>query len=341
MRQLADVVRARGGNVNRILSDEHANGVDVHQLNCTYYSRARGGRRAVSRRTGHPAVREGRPAGLLRGPAGRLERPGRGRADRRGPGGEPTRLHRAGDRGRARATGGQAPPRAHPAADQPPGVRRAVAGRDTRSFAATDVQGSREGPLHPGCGPVAGPVQRTEWCRTGTHQASTSALIVAAPWFAHRGNPFGDPLERGPVRDPRRTSAPPGLDERDRALEVPGRGVAAGQEGQLAAMELRVVEREVALEEPDEHEAAAVAPRGRTRHASTPGCRWRRRPASAARRPARRRTRRPASSPGSRTSTPASVAANARRSALTSATSGRTPRPAGVPRRPGRSARRR
>ena len=30
---------APGGNVNRILSDAHADGeVDVHQLNCTYYS---------------------------------------------------------------------------------------------------------------------------------------------------------------------------------------------------------------------------------------------------------------------------------------------------------------
>ena len=38
MHRLADVVRARGGNVNRILSDEHANGVDVHQLNCSYYA---------------------------------------------------------------------------------------------------------------------------------------------------------------------------------------------------------------------------------------------------------------------------------------------------------------
>ena len=28
----------QGGNVNRILSDAHADGVDVHQLNCTYYS---------------------------------------------------------------------------------------------------------------------------------------------------------------------------------------------------------------------------------------------------------------------------------------------------------------
>jgi sucrose 6(F)-phosphate phosphorylase len=38
MHRLADVVLARGGNVNRILSDGHANGVDVHQLNCTYYA---------------------------------------------------------------------------------------------------------------------------------------------------------------------------------------------------------------------------------------------------------------------------------------------------------------
>jgi sucrose 6(F)-phosphate phosphorylase len=38
MLRLAEGVLARGGNVNRILSDSHAGGVDVHQLNCTYYS---------------------------------------------------------------------------------------------------------------------------------------------------------------------------------------------------------------------------------------------------------------------------------------------------------------
>ena len=39
MRALADLVVDRGGNVNRILSDSHADdGVDVHQLNATYYS---------------------------------------------------------------------------------------------------------------------------------------------------------------------------------------------------------------------------------------------------------------------------------------------------------------
>jgi sucrose phosphorylase len=38
MLDLADLVIARGGNVNRLLSGSHAQGVDVHQLNCTYYS---------------------------------------------------------------------------------------------------------------------------------------------------------------------------------------------------------------------------------------------------------------------------------------------------------------
>jgi sucrose phosphorylase len=38
MLALADRARACGGNVNRILSEAHSNGVDVHQLNATYYS---------------------------------------------------------------------------------------------------------------------------------------------------------------------------------------------------------------------------------------------------------------------------------------------------------------
>jgi sucrose phosphorylase len=38
MRTLADVTTARGGNVNRILSDAHSEDGDVHQLNCTYLS---------------------------------------------------------------------------------------------------------------------------------------------------------------------------------------------------------------------------------------------------------------------------------------------------------------
>ncbi len=38
MLALAERVQARGGNVNRILSDAHAEDVDVHQLNCTYHA---------------------------------------------------------------------------------------------------------------------------------------------------------------------------------------------------------------------------------------------------------------------------------------------------------------
>jgi sucrose phosphorylase len=38
MLRLADVVIERGGNVNRMLVDAPVDGVDVHQLNCTYYS---------------------------------------------------------------------------------------------------------------------------------------------------------------------------------------------------------------------------------------------------------------------------------------------------------------
>lgn len=38
MGELAEEIVARGGNVNRILSDHHAAGTDVHQLNCTYHA---------------------------------------------------------------------------------------------------------------------------------------------------------------------------------------------------------------------------------------------------------------------------------------------------------------
>jgi sucrose phosphorylase len=38
MRDLADSIRDRGGNVNRLLSPADADDVDVHQLNCTYFS---------------------------------------------------------------------------------------------------------------------------------------------------------------------------------------------------------------------------------------------------------------------------------------------------------------
>jgi sucrose phosphorylase len=38
MLALAELVQQRGGNVNRLLSSSHADGVDVHQLNVTYYA---------------------------------------------------------------------------------------------------------------------------------------------------------------------------------------------------------------------------------------------------------------------------------------------------------------
>jgi sucrose phosphorylase len=38
MQALADRVQRQGGNVNRILSDRDPGEIDVHQLNCTYYS---------------------------------------------------------------------------------------------------------------------------------------------------------------------------------------------------------------------------------------------------------------------------------------------------------------
>lgn len=38
MANLAERIRVQGGNVNRILSEAHAEAGDVHQLNCTYYS---------------------------------------------------------------------------------------------------------------------------------------------------------------------------------------------------------------------------------------------------------------------------------------------------------------
>lgn len=38
MQALADRVQGRGGNVSHILSEAHADGVDIHQLNSTYYS---------------------------------------------------------------------------------------------------------------------------------------------------------------------------------------------------------------------------------------------------------------------------------------------------------------
>ncbi|HLZ10798.1 MAG TPA: sucrose phosphorylase, partial [Chloroflexota bacterium] len=38
MLDLVELVERRGGNVNRLLSGSHSNGLDAHQLNCTYYA---------------------------------------------------------------------------------------------------------------------------------------------------------------------------------------------------------------------------------------------------------------------------------------------------------------
>ena len=91
------MVLARGGNVNRILSDAHANGVDVHQLNCTYYAALGEDDERYLAARAIQLFAKGIPQLYYVGLLGGLERPGGGRADRRGPGGEPARLHLAGD----------------------------------------------------------------------------------------------------------------------------------------------------------------------------------------------------------------------------------------------------
>ena len=86
MRDLADRIRDRGGNVNRILSDAHADGGRRSPAELHVLLGAGRRRRAVPRGPGDPAVREGRAPGLLRRAARGRERRRRGRADRRGPG---------------------------------------------------------------------------------------------------------------------------------------------------------------------------------------------------------------------------------------------------------------
>ncbi len=82
---LADLVQRRGGNVNRILSDAHAdNSVDVHQLNCTYYSALDADDDRYVAGSGDPALRPRRSPDLLRGATCRPQRRRR-RCERRGP----------------------------------------------------------------------------------------------------------------------------------------------------------------------------------------------------------------------------------------------------------------
>ena len=123
-------VRRQGGNVNRILSDAHAAGVDVHQLNCTYYSALDVRRRAVPGGPRDPAVRPRRAADLLRRACSRARTTSR-RCERTGEGRAINRhdyTARRDPRG-ARAAGRPAPARPDPAAEHAPGVRRRAVGR--------------------------------------------------------------------------------------------------------------------------------------------------------------------------------------------------------------------
>jgi sucrose phosphorylase len=83
---LADSVVRRGGNVNRILSDAHSGEVDVHQLNCTYYSALGGDDERYLAARAIQLFARGVPqiyyVGLLAGEndVGAVERTGEGRA---------------------------------------------------------------------------------------------------------------------------------------------------------------------------------------------------------------------------------------------------------------------
>jgi sucrose phosphorylase len=92
MLDLADRAQATGANVNRLLSEATSDGVDVHQINCTYYSAlACDDERYVAARAiqlfakGVPQIYY---IGLL---AGENDR-GRGQAHGRRPGDQPARL---------------------------------------------------------------------------------------------------------------------------------------------------------------------------------------------------------------------------------------------------------
>jgi sucrose phosphorylase len=86
MLRLAAHVGDRGGNVNRILSNAHADGFDVHQLNCTYYSALNGDDERYIAARAIQLFAKGVPqvyyVGLLAGENDRLavERTGDGRA---------------------------------------------------------------------------------------------------------------------------------------------------------------------------------------------------------------------------------------------------------------------
>jgi glycosidase len=116
MIELADGLERRGGNINRILSTTHANGVDIHQVNCTYYS--------LHRRPGHSAVRPRRAPDLLRRPARRRERSGSSRAIRRWSSDQSSRLLATRGSGCIRPTRRPPPSRAGAVAEHASSVRR-------------------------------------------------------------------------------------------------------------------------------------------------------------------------------------------------------------------------
>src|SRR5688572_7924050 len=60
------------------------------------------------------------------------------------------------------------------------------------------------------------------------------------------------------VRNPRRSIDSASLDERDNLAEVAGQRVSAGEERQLAAVEVRVMETDLALNQSNEHDASAL-----------------------------------------------------------------------------------
>ena len=75
--------------------------------------------------------------------------------------------------------------------------------------------------------------------------------------FCPRWKFADDVVERSAVSDPWRGVDATVFDEADDAFEILRLGVAAGEEGEFAAVKIGIVECDVALEEADENDAAA------------------------------------------------------------------------------------
>ncbi len=124
MADLAERVRSTGGNVNRILSDAHAEAGDVHQLNCTYYSAlGEDDERYLAARAiqlfarGVPQIYY---VGLLAGANDHAAVDANGR----GPRDQPPRLHLGRDRSGTCSAGRQTRRRPRPSSKHAPGLRR-------------------------------------------------------------------------------------------------------------------------------------------------------------------------------------------------------------------------